>query len=239
MVVVPTTRRLRTVVSRLLGREEPDLVTLGVPGTEQSVFARPGTSDLAAFEHVFGGAYVLDLPTKPRLIFDLGANVGFASVYFALHYPGARVFAVEPEPANVAVLRRNVASSPRVDVVEGAVWPRSGRLAMKDPGKGYWGMRVQEEGDVRNVRAVTIPELLEAAGADWVDLVKMDIEGSELELFSEGTEWLESVGALVLELHDRFRPGCREAVRRAVARSGVAFREVHQGEDLVLVRADL
>jgi FkbM family methyltransferase len=100
------------------------------------VWGRADTSDLAAFRHVFDGAYDFELPTKPRLILDLGANVGYASVYFSLRHPTARVIAVEPEPSNVALLRQNVAALPGVDVVEGAVWPHSGRLSLQDPGKG-------------------------------------------------------------------------------------------------------
>jgi FkbM family methyltransferase len=211
-------------------------VRLAVPGTQHSVLARAEGSDLAAFHHVFGGAYELELPQEPRLIFDLGANVGYASVYFALRHPGARILAVEPVPANAALLRRNVASLPRVEVVEAAAWPRPGRLELADPGKGYWGMRVHAAGHGGAVRAVTVKELLEHATASRVDLVKIDIEGSELELFSENTDWVAGVGTLVLELHDRFRPGCREALDRALARSGVHFRELRRGEDVVFVR---
>jgi FkbM family methyltransferase len=200
------------------------------------VWARSETSDLAAFRHVFGGAYDFELPAQPRLILDLGANVGYASVYLALRHPTARVIAVEPEPSNVVLLRRNVAALPRVDVVEGAAWPRSGRVSLQDPGKGQWGMRVQADGETGNVRAVTIAELLERVDVDWIDLVKIDIEGSERELFSENTGWLERVGVLVLELHDRFRPGCRGVLDDAIARSGVRFRELQQGEDVVFLR---
>jgi FkbM family methyltransferase len=191
---------------------------------------------MAAFEGVLGGAYAVDLPTAPQLIFDLGANVGYSSVYFALRWPGARVLAVEPEPSNVAMLRRNVAAFPQIDVIEAGVWPHPGWLALEDVGKGYWGMRVRATGDPAGVPAVTIPELMERAGTDWVDFVKIDIEGSEHELFSDETEWLCAVGALMLELHDRYRPGCRDAVERAIAGSGVSFRAQYQGGDVLFVR---
>jgi FkbM family methyltransferase len=234
---MPIAARVRSFTSRALRRaREDDLVSLDVPGTEQQVFARPGTSDMASFQGVFDGAYALELPTEPRLIFDLGANVGYASVYFALRWPGARVLAVEPEASSVALARRNVASFPQVEVVEGAVWPRPGRLQLEDVGKGYWGLRVRVSHEPGGVRAVTIQELLERAGAEWVDFVKIDIEGSELELFSEETDWLGAVGVLMLELHDRFRPGCRDAVDRAIARSGVRFSESRHGEDVIYVR---
>jgi len=223
---------------RSLVRRDPKLIVLDVPGFEYSVSARPGTSDAAAFEQVFGGAYALDLPVEPRLILDLGANVGYASVDLALRYPTARVVAVEPEPSNAALLRRNVAALGRVVVVEAAVWPRTGTVALEDPGKGKWGMRVRAGGPAGVVRAVTIPELLVDAGAEWADLVKIDIEGSELDLFSAETGWLTQVGALVIELHDRFRPGCENAVERAIVQSGVPFRKLRYGADVLYVRDD-
>jgi len=237
VAVTQLAKRVRALVSRRLRRNpEPSLVELPVPGSSYTVWARSETSDLAAFRHVFDGAYDFELPAQPRLILDLGANVGYASVYFALRYPTARIIAVEPEPSNVALLRRNVAGLPGVAVVEGAAWPRAGRVSLQDPGKGQWGMRVQASGETGTVRAVTITELLKGTNADWVDLAKIDIEGSERELFSENTGWLERVGALVLELHDRFLPGCRGALDDAIARSGVRFRELHKGEDVVFLR---
>ena len=161
--------------------------------------------------------------------------MGYTAVDLALRYPSARVLAVEPEPSNAALLRRNVASLALVEAIEGAVWPRSGRVTPVDVGKGKWGHRIVEDPRGR-VRAYTVPELLGWAGVDDADLVKVDIEGSELELFSENTEWLAGTRALAIELHDRFRPGCREALDGAIARSGAGFRESQVGESVVLVR---
>jgi FkbM family methyltransferase len=206
---------------------------LTVPGSDYRVDARPDSSDRAAFEHVFAGAYELDLPAEPRLIVDLGANAGYASVFFALRYPAAQVIAVEPVPANAKLLRKNVRRLRRVDVVEAAAWPRPARLGLVDPGKGYWGMRVVED-PAGKIAAVTVPELLERAGADRIDVLKVDIEGSEQQLFSENTAWLARVGLLVLELHDRFVPGCRAALDAAVERSGVHFDELQRGDDVLL-----
>ena len=225
---------------RLLRRSaRPRLVSVEVPDSGQQLVAREGTSDLAAFRHVFGGAYDFELPHVPRLILDLGANVGYASVFFALRYPEARIVAVEPLNSNLSVLRQNVRFFPQVDVVAGAAWPRRERLAVDDVGKGYWGMRVRRSGRlVRGARGVTVPELLQRTAADHIDLVKMDIEGSERELFSTASEWVAGVGAFAIEFHDRFRPGCREAFDAACARTGAVFSEWQQGEATVLIRDD-
>jgi len=206
---------------------------LTVPGSSYRVVARREGSDRASFEHVFGGAYELDVPVEPKLIVDLGANAGYASVFFALRYPSARVIAVEPVPENARLVRKNVSRLGRVDVVEAAAWPRPARLTLVDPGKSFWGMRVAEDA-AGEVAAVTIPALLERAGVGRIDILKVDIEGAEAELFSENTAWLERVGVLVLELHDRFVPGCRAALDHAIGRSGVRFHELQRGEDVLL-----
>ena len=222
-------------MARVWARVRPRrrLVRLTVPGTRTRVYARSGTSDLAAFADVTREWADVELPFAPSVILDLGANVGYASVALALRYPEARILAVEPVPANVALLRRNVAPFP-VDVVEAAVWPRSGTLRLEDPGKGQWGFRVREGGD--DVRAVTVPELIERTGAAAVGLVKLDVEGAELDLFTGDTGWLARVQALAVELHDRYRPGAREAVERAVAAAWPEYETSTIGEKALFVR---
>ena len=54
-----------------------------------------------------------------------------------------------------------------------------------------------------------------------------------------GETLLDHVRAFVVELHDRFRPGCREAVEQAVAAAGASFRRTQRGTDVVFVRGDL
>jgi hypothetical protein len=48
-----------------------------------------------------------------------------------------------------------------------------------------------------------------------IDLLKIDIEGAEKEVF-EVCDWMGDVHSLMIELHDRFKPGCSEAVAPAV-----------------------
>ena len=229
------------LLRRALGRASTpseardELVELAPEGVDRTVLARVGTSDLAAFEEVFAGTFVVDLPWEPSVIFDLGANVGYASVLLSHSHPDARIVAVEPEPSNVRILRRNVEGLP-VDVVAGAVWPRPGTLALHDPGKGRWGFRVHEGGG--DVAAVTVPELMERAETDFVDLVKLDVEGAELELFSGDTAWLDQVGALTIELHDRYAPGCRAAVEAALERASGEFEVSVHDTRLVARRTD-
>jgi FkbM family methyltransferase len=149
-------------------------------------------------------ALVADLDS-PAFIIDGGANIGIASLYFLNEYPAARIVAVEPSPANFEILRKNLAPyAERVTLIQGAIWKNSGRLLL-EPGQEEWGTSVRStDGDESgSVEAFTLPELM-AYGNGGVDLLKLDIEGSESEVFGpEAQQWLPAVRNIAIELHSK------------------------------------
>ncbi len=198
-------------------------VALRLRGYPAPLFARRGTGDFATFEKVFlQREYDFDrlgVDVDPALVIDAGANVGYAAVFFARRYPQARVLALEPEASNYALLRRNVQAYPNVTPLRAALWKAEGRLQVSNPDDAKPAIQVQASRDGA-IDAVTVPDLLERAGRARVDLLKMDIEGSEKELFEDGAAaaWLGRVGVIAIELHDRLRPGCSRAFYQAVDR---------------------
>lgn len=86
-----------------------NLVSLRVPGYEQTIFIRPKTSDASVFETVFIALRFKNITETllPSLIIDAGANIGLVSVYFANKYPSAVVYAIEPESSNYDLLLKN------------------------------------------------------------------------------------------------------------------------------------
>jgi len=158
-------------------------------------------------EHVFDQLFVRheyslvgDRLADQRVILDLGANVGYASAYFATRYPEARILAVEPDPANYQISLRNLAPyGNRVRILQGAVWSHCARLALSRGSFGdgrEWATQVVEAKAVSDadVDAFDIPRLLDILQEETVDLIKIDIEGSEAELFSKNTSlWLTRV----------------------------------------------
>jgi hypothetical protein len=69
------------------------------------------------------------------------------------------------------------------------------------------------QGDVvaQETRGITVPSLLDAYGIGHVDIFKIDIEGAEKELFEHCEAWIARVDALIVELHDRMKPGCSDS----------------------------
>jgi FkbM family methyltransferase len=163
--------------------------------------------------------YDIDLPFSPKIIVDAGANIGTASVYFAQTYPEARIIAVEAEPSNFEVLVRNVRHYPAITPVHAALWSRDGEISVSEPdpssgSSGEWGF-VTHDGPGRRVRAITMRTLMQEMQIPVIDLAKIDIEGAEQEVFQD-TMWMKDMRCLMIELHDRFRPGCTAAVEPAM-----------------------
>lgn len=214
----------------------PREITARAPGIRYPVHMRVRTTDPATYSEVLlRGEYVLDLPFSPKTIVDAGANIGMASIYFANRYPDARIIAIEAEASNFAMLERNVRPYPSIVPVHAALWNRDGQIGVTEPDRatgahGNWGF-VTREGRGHSVRAVTIQTLMKELGISSIDLAKVDIEGAEKELF-EDTKWLAGVGCLMIELHDRFRPGCTEAVTEAMQE----FVRTQHGETTFFVR---
>ena len=150
-------------------------------------------------EVLINGVYRLPDGVRPTSVVDLGANIGLTSLWFCANYPIEKLVAVEPLPANAAMLRSNLAANDlQFDVLEAAVGPASGEVTFAtqdDSNAGFVG-----DGNLV-VPMVSMDDVLERIGGH-VDLLKMDIEGGEQALIAEGkVDWLDAIDVLIAELH--------------------------------------
>ena len=200
-----------------------------VPGYTQRVLIRLGTTDVAAYEHVFvHDEYGFSLPNEPITIIDAGANIGMSTVYFALRYPSANIVAIEPEPTNFRMLQKNTSCFPQITVINAALWNEGGFLNI-DNTRPLWGTRVSANATGTSVRAITMAQLFDDYGIQRVGLLKVDIEGAECEIFESAGAWLSHVDFVCIELHDRFRSGCSSIFNEATAGFPIRWRrgELH------------
>lgn len=141
-------------------------------------------------------------------ILDLGGNIGLAAISFLSEFPNCTVISIEPEEANFNILLQNVAAyKERSIAIKAAVSSASRELYVYDSFTGSHGFRTSEipiEEAMSVVRGVTINEIIEENKWDRIDILKIDIEGAEFELFSKNTEWLNKVKLLIIETHDKF-----------------------------------
>lgn len=147
----------------------------------------------------------------PRRILDLGANIGMGAIHFSCQFPEADILCVEPDPRNIRLLERNLKSnSLKASLVGAAIGPSKGKLMLRfgdNPTcSALESSPMHSLSDETEVVVTTVPDLLESFGWDFVDLLKIDIEGSEDELLSTNNEWLKKVGVLILEVHPNTTP---------------------------------
>jgi FkbM family methyltransferase len=191
------------------------------PGN-QDVVIRLGTSDLNCLEQVFiGDEYNVPFAMTPRVIVDGGANIGMSTLFFAIKFPKARIFALEPELSNFEILKRNCEHFPNVTLMRAALWPERKLLSISNTDSQKWEFivtdKVAHESNGTSIPGVTICDILDEIGEQSIDILKLDIEGSEFELFSKNAEqWIDRVRVIAIELHDRFRPGCAHALYSAL-----------------------
>jgi FkbM family methyltransferase len=189
-----------------------------------AVLMRTCTSDREVLAQVFIQREYEPLKvSQPKMILDLGANVGYSSAYFLSKYPTANVLAVEPDPGNYAICCRNLAPfGQRAKVIRGAAWVERTKLVLERgsyrDGREWTTQVKLAKGDVTasaSIDGYDMPTLIDLCGAAEIDLLKIDIERSELELFSRNTEsWLPRVRNLCIELHG---PECEAIFFRALA----------------------
>ncbi len=142
-------------------------------------------------------------PDTVKTIIDCGANIGLTSLYLASAYPAARIYSVEADPDNFALLRQNTESEPRIVPIHACVVAKPQAMVHFANQGPAWGRKSDATGSGISVPAVTVDELLSRYAIDRVDLLKMDIEGAEREVLAAGN-YLDAVQHLVAELHDGY-----------------------------------
>ncbi|MBI3652543.1 MAG: FkbM family methyltransferase [Acidobacteria bacterium] len=131
---------------------------------------------------------------KPKVIVDIGANLGVFSKLCSLLFPEADIYAYEPNPTALEWLNKN-AEGTRIQVFSGAVGQNSGVVNLDTACDSTIG-RVTEDGDLR-VQCLAAAEV--AAGRP-IDFLKMDCEGSEWSILQDPT-LLERTQECGLEYH--------------------------------------
>lgn len=181
------------------------------------VICRNGTSDKDVFGQIFVDREYrcLDHIESAELIVDCGANCGHSAAYFLSRFPNAHLIAIEPDPGNFAVMLRNLEPyRGRYTAIRAGVWSHQTGLVLESVGGDgrEWARSVRpaREGEVADIEAVEIGGLI---GERSISILKVDIEGSESEVFRTCPEWLDRVDHMVIETHGG---ESEEAVRRAM-----------------------
>ncbi len=199
---------------------------------------RQGSSDEHNYQQIFvDDEYCIETKIAPKTIVDLGANIGLSAIWFASHYPDSLIIAIEPERSNYQLLAENASVYENIRTLRAAVWFEETELHLTDPGKGHWGFQTQEQDSPNafdRISTVTVRSIMKNHNINHIDILKIDIEGAEVELLSDNSQWISQVNMIIIELHDRFREGCQEALHNIAHHFDQQWQ---QGENIVLAKS--
>lgn len=187
----------------------------------QRLFLRTHSTDFRVAEMILlHGEFRHIAAVAPKVIFDIGANIGAAAVFFAIAYPNATIYAFEPEKDNFALLEKNCANISNIVPIKKAIWNSQMMREIINRKTGEWGYTIlpaEEEtsGIGQVVECTTIKDFMDQAGLEKIDILKIDIEGCEREVFLNSGEWIDRVEIIIVELHDRICAGCTTAFESA------------------------
>jgi FkbM family methyltransferase len=177
----------------------------------EKVYCRASpSSDFSVFLQVFYHEQYQNIISIAQLngieikyILDLGANVGYTSIYFHRYFPNAKILAVEPDTDNFNQLKLHINDFKNIIPANYAVWSYQTMLNLKNVTSDSWGKSYDENiGDNGNIEAHNILNLQNKYQFPNIDILKMDIEGAEKAIFDHGTEFLDTTKLIAIEIHD-------------------------------------
>lgn len=230
------------VIDAHISQKNQSTMTLSLQGIYNNIAINlrtgPRNSDVAVFKQILGWeeykpvvqAFKNHFHVDATTIIDAGGNIGLTALYFSTHFPDANIISVEPDSGNFNLLAANL-NQQNVTCVQGAVWSRNCLLKLVNDfrDKRSWSCRVEEtkEKTENTLPAYSIMHLKSQHNFNYIDILKMDIEGAEKEVFSgSNLDFLTYTKCIALEIHDEFN--CRNDIYQCLSNKG--FTHFNTGE---------
>ena len=142
-------------------------------------------------------------------IVDIGANVGFFSLFMLFRHPKAKVYAFEPMPYNFNQLAQYKVEAKLDNLfpVNKAVAGASEKLTLNYGGNGSFTTMAsifshQHKGRTLKVEATTLLQITEEHQLSTIDFIKLDCEGAEYTiLYNTPPELFRKIKAMGIETH--------------------------------------
>lgn len=159
----------------------------------------------ALAEVLIHGDYDIELDGEVRTIVDLGANAGQGALLLRDRFPDALIVSLEADPEVARLTARNLSGDPGARVVAAAVADHDGSVVLTRLGRWSWGSNLFGQWGSPDNPGIEVPSLrlgtlLANHGLDEVDLLKIDVEGAEMQALTSD-DALRRVRRVVGEVH--------------------------------------
>ncbi len=151
--------------------------------------------------------YFCPLRSKEPHIIDCGSNIGISIIFFKYMFPKASIIAFEPDPTMFILLKRNCEQNKlkKIKIINSGLYSKNGFTSFysfdKESDNGTLGSTFLEHNDYRRARIKVSVTKLSDHIKNKVDILKVDIEGSEEVVMGEIRKKLHLVNNIIMEYH--------------------------------------
>lgn len=213
--------------------DKNEIHSININGFKYPIYIRAIRADMQSFVNTFidpyleKKAYLSDM----KYLIDAGANIGYTAVLYANWWPECKIISIEPDQENYDLTLKNVGPYKNITVLNGALWNKEVQLKIEAGQEDGFVVReisnLSEETKTENLTVgFSLKQLLDRFNFPHIDFLKMNIEGSEKDVFSVNYQsWLPDTKAMLIELHDGKNAGCAKTVFTTINKYDFAVAE--------------
>ncbi len=170
-----------------------------------------------------------NFPNEQKLnILDAGSNIGLTSVFLNHYFPNSNFITIEPDDSNFENVSYNLEANgiKKAIQIKGGLWSKNTNLKIVNDFRDQndWSFRVEETSEETDLKAFSINYLLDKYNFNYIDILKIDIEGSEKEVLvsaNTDTSYLSKTKCVAIEIHDEFN--CRQDIYNLLEKYNFEF----------------
>ena len=215
---------------------------LKAPTFKNFIYLRNSSADFSVYRDFFiKNDYVKTLPNA-KIIIDAGSHIGCSVLKFNYLYPKAIIISIEANKDNYDFLCKNIEGIDEIKTQFAAVdnttdIKMTQNQQKNDINSSYSYSFSPSQDEKSNLKSVSINSILKTNRFQIIDIVKLDVEGGEVDVFADNTEWIDRTKQIIVELHDYKRNGCSKSLIKQLNTRNFAIE--FSGENLLLTNLDL
>lgn len=181
----------------------------------KKVFYRTSSSDMILINEIllkskYKREYYFPEKIKPKVIFDIGGNIGITSIYLATIFPKALIYSFEPLKENFEILQKNTSQFNNIKAFNVGLGAKNGsfKVYLSGDNENYGGVSFYSEIEGNLSKSFTeckvknINDVIKQLDINCIDLIKIDTEGAEFDILTNlETELLYKTSWITGELH--------------------------------------
>jgi len=152
-----------------------------------------------------GNTYPIVSNLNPKIIIDIGANIGAASLFFAINYPKSKIYSFEPTKINFSLLQKNVGNFPNVTIIQKGIYDENKKqkiyINSNNPGTNSIYEKWRKFDNYEYANFIKLKDYLNENNIKNIDILKIDTEGCEVSILQSIKSLINQITVIYLEHH--------------------------------------